>query len=98
MKHTDEQTREELTDWMVGEGLGEAICIDGPEFDAAIIGIDFEGVRLVYSYDAIAEVLMENSEPHMSYEEAAEYIDFNIINSLPGLGPHAPIIVSHVDS
>lgn len=70
--------------------------IDGPEFDAAIIGIDSEGVRLVYSYDALIEVLIENSNPHMTYEDAAEYIDYNIIGSLPSLGPHAPIIIDPV--
>lgn len=65
--------------------------------DAAIIGVDFEGVRLVYSYDALIKVLIENSKPHMTYEDAADYIGFNIIGSLPSLGPHAPIIVSPVD-
>lgn len=50
----------------------EFLIIDG--FDEAIIGIDLNSMRLIYSVDSCIDILAN----HMDYEDAIEYFDFNI--------------------
>lgn len=59
-------------------------------YDNAIIGITTDG-RVVYDYDKMIEELMQDEE--WSYEEAAEWIDYNTIRALPYAGPCGPIIM-----
>jgi hypothetical protein len=63
--------------------MSELIKIDG--FDAAIIGVasrigseDF----LVYSREKCIEILMSDDE--MDYDEAAEFLDFNVAGAYVG--------------
>ena len=62
-------------------------------FDNAIIGV---GARhntdsmIVYDYDKMVKVLVTRDD--MSYEEAEEYIDFNIVGAW--IGDTTPIIVT----
>ena len=62
-------------------------------FDNAIIGV---GERcntdsmIVYDYDKMVKVLVTRDD--MSYEEAEEYIDFNIVGAW--IGDTTPIIVT----
>jgi hypothetical protein len=55
-------------------------CLDG--LDDAIIGYSpgFDGSeeRVVYSYEKIIEIFVKNG---MSYEEACEWVDFNVIGA-----------------
>lgn len=63
----------------------EAIVLDG--LDEAIIGFDAKDFRVVYSYDKILDIFMEDS----TEEDAIEYIDFNIVGLYAG--PMTPIIL-----
>ena len=74
-------------EYLVSIGLEEAVCIDG--FDDAIIGTSTDD-RVVYSYSKMIDCLMANDD--MAYEEAAEFIDYNTIRSLPYI-ENAPIVM-----
>ena len=62
-------------------------------FDSAIIGVGERNntdSMIVYDYDKMVKVLVTRDD--MSYEEAEEYIDFNIVGDL--IGDTTPIIVN----
>ena len=59
-------------------------------YDDAIIGISSDG-KSVYDYEKMIEDLVVNEE--FTYEEAAEWIDYNTIRYLPYIGEDAPIIM-----
>lgn len=44
--------------------------------DDAIVGYDVNSTKIIYHYDLIIEILVEAG---LTEEEAAEYIDFNIL-------------------
>jgi len=56
-------------------------------FDEAVIGVDENSGRLIYSITRCLEVLMMNQE--MTMEEAVEYFDFNVIGAY--MGEQTPI-------
>jgi len=70
---------------MIGD---ELLKIDG--FDDAIIGVE-ESVeqKLIYDIDKIAKILTTRDQ--MSYEDAYEYISFNITSTY--VGEKTPILV-----
>ena len=68
----------------------DAIVFDNMSYDGSIIGVTTDG-RVVYDYDKMIEELMQEEE--WSYEEAAEWIDYNTIGSLSYVGGHGPIIM-----
>ena len=55
-------------------GYEDVITFDNPSYDDAFIGITKDN-RAVYDYDKMIEWLI--SEDNMTYEEAAEFIDWN---------------------
>ena len=62
-------------------------------FDSAIIGVGERNntdSMIVYDYDKMVKVLVTRDD--MSYEEAEEYIDFNIVGAW--IGDTTPIIVN----
>ena len=62
-------------------------------FDTAIIGVGERNntdSMIVYDYDKMVKVLVTRDD--MSYEEAEEYIDYNVIGAW--IGDTTPIIVS----
>ena len=62
-------------------------------FDSAIIGVGERNntdSMIVYDYDKMVKVLVTRDD--MSYEEAEEYIDFNIVGAW--IGDTTPIIVT----
>lgn len=59
------------------------LTVDG--YNQAIIGIDQNTLRLIYSYTKIIQILMED----MTREEAIEYFEFNIQSAY--LGDQTPI-------
>ena len=61
----------------------EFMFMDG--FDEAIIGIDTQSMRIVYSVETIMQILGKD----MSNEDAIEYFDFNIDGAY--LGDKTPI-------
>ena len=68
----------------------ETLVFDNFAYDNAIIGISSDG-RAVYDYEMMVEDLVVNEE--FTYEEAAEWIDYNTIRSLPYAGRNAPIVM-----
>ena len=68
----------------------DAIVFDNMSYDSSIVGVTTDG-RVVYDYDKMVEELM--SEEGWSYEDAAEWIDYNTIRSIPYAGPNGPIIM-----
>lgn len=59
----------------------------------AVVGKTHDG-RLVYSYDKLIEVMMR--EEKLSYEEAAEWIDYNTVRSLPYMGDMRPELLYEI--
>ena len=62
-------------------------------FDNAIVGVGERNntdSMIVYDYDKIVKVLVTRDD--MSYEEAEEYIDYNIVGAW--IGDTTPIIVT----
>ena len=68
----------------------DAIVFDNMSYDGSIVGVTTDG-RVVYDYDKMIEELME--EEGWNYEDAAEWIDYNTVRSIPYAGPSAPIII-----
>jgi hypothetical protein len=65
----------------------DALFADG--FDDAIIGYDACGYRVVYDYDKCLKVLIERDD--MSYPEAHEFMEFNVVGAY--VGDFMPIYV-----
>ena len=64
--------------------------IDG--YDEAVIGTVSrcgKDTLICYDYLKLIEITRDNSEPKMSYEEAMEYVDFNIAGAWMGEGTPA---------
>ena len=59
-------------------------------YDDALIGVT-EDNRAVYDYEKMVQWLVDTEE--MTYEEAAEWIDYNTIRALPYMGEGAPVIM-----
>ena len=68
----------------------DAIVFDNMSYDGSIVGVTTDD-RVVYDYDKMVEELMEDEG--WSYEEAAEWINYNTIGALPFAGENAPIIM-----
>lgn len=68
----------------------DAIVFDNMSYDGSIVGVTTDG-RVVYDYDKMVEELMEDEQ--FSYEEAADWIDYNTIRALPYAGENGPIIM-----
>ena len=69
----------------------EALLADG--LDKAILGyttiLNTQTTVIVYSAEKVIETLVENL--NTTYEEAAEYADFNVFCAY--VGPHTPLFV-----
>jgi hypothetical protein len=82
----NEELRKELPE--------EALILDNSSFDNSIIGITYDN-RLVYSYEKmIEEFMLDNDCEEM---DAIEWIDFNVIRSLPYFGEKAPIVMFDIE-
>jgi hypothetical protein len=67
----------------------EALLADG--FDAALIGVGRrcgQPALAVYSYAKAIDVLIEQG---LSYEDAVEHMEFNVVGGW--LGPHTPLFL-----
>ena len=71
----------------------DVIVLDNMAYDSSIIGITTDG-RIVYDYDSMVEELM--SDEGWSYDDAADWIDYNTIRSLQYFGSNGPIIMYRV--
>ena len=63
----------------------EFVRADG--FDNAIIGIDCENLRYIYSYNKALEIL----EEHIERAEAIEFLEFKIVQAY--FGERTPIFI-----
>lgn len=79
--------RQNLVDLMMDEDL---LFADG--FDSAILGVDINSHRVVYSYALMAEQLILEG---MTYEDAIEYLDFNVVCAY--VGERTPIYIYETD-
>lgn len=86
----NESIKERLADSEVD--VSEVILIDDEAFNKSLIGTTVSGyLCAVYEYNTMVS---EYAEFHkISQEEAADYICYNIIRSLPYYGEKAPVIV-----
>ena len=74
-------------------GFEDIVIFDNPSYDDALIGVSTDD-QAVYDFEKMIECLM--IEDGMCYEEAAEFIEFNTIRSLPYV-QGAPIIVYSIE-
>lgn len=58
----------------------EMTIADG--FDDCILGIDSQTQKVIYSYTKCVQVLMERDK--MTYIEAVEFMDYNVVGSYVG--------------
>lgn len=71
-------------------GHEDFIVLENPDYDSAIIGITDDN-RVVYDYVEMVTHLVEND--NMTEEEAADFIDYNTIRTIPYVGAGAPIVM-----
>lgn len=72
----------------------EIMLIDDEAYCKSLIGtaVGSDRERAVYDFDKMVE---EFADFHgVTHEEAADYINFNVIRSLPYCGENVPIIVN----
>lgn len=62
----------------------------GDNYATAILGYTEDG-NLVYSYDDMVDWLMDNDD--MDDLSAREWIDYNVIRTIPYMGDKKPIIL-----
>lgn len=77
-----------LREW-VDEFVEETIILDG--LDDCCVGIDMKTETLIYDYSLITQKFINDG---MTYEEAVEYIEFNIVGLY--CGDKTPIIMTPV--
>ena len=74
-------------------GYENLIVFSDPDYDAAIIGVSHDN-RVIYAYDKMVACLMD--EDGMTFEEAADFIDYNTIRAIPYAGAGAPLIMYNI--
>ena len=67
---------------------GTFLIVSG--MDAAIVGVEYSSLRLVYDVEKIIEVLMKD----MSREDAIEYFEYNILDAY--VGEMTPIFINFI--
>lgn len=65
-----------------------------PSYDSAIIGITQDD-RVVYSYSGIVRYLIEIEG--FTEDEAIDWIEFNVIPTIPYMGELKPVIVYDIE-
>lgn len=71
-------------------GYDESIVFENPDYDSAIVGISDDG-RVIYDYDLMIAHLMDVDD--MTEMDAADFIDYNTVRSIPYAGGPAPIVM-----
>lgn len=84
----------ELKEWLCENFHEDTAVLESEDFIPAIIGIS-EDERLVYSHELMVKQLMRNQG--MDYEEAVDFISYDIIRMLPYAGEYAPIIMYDIE-
>lgn len=84
-------TLDELKEYLCDRGCEEIVVFDNPSYVTAAIGTEETSGRVIYDYEKMVGFLMETDG--MTYEDAAEFIDYNTIRAIPYMGTSAPIIL-----
>lgn len=87
-------TIDSLKDYLCELGHEDAVVLENPNYLSAVVGVSEDG-RVIYSYSRMLKHLALNDG--MTYEEAAEFIDYNTIGALSYMGEKAPIILNEID-
>ena len=82
--------KEQLEKYYIQDEETSIILFESPSYDEAFVGLTMDD-RAVYDYDKMVECLI--TEDNMTYEEAAEFIDYNTVRSLPYVGDKGPVII-----
>lgn len=82
--------KEQLENYYIEDEETSVVLFDSPDYDDAFVGLTMDD-RAVYDYDKMIESLIKNDK--MTYEEAAEFIDYNTVRSLPYIGDRGPVII-----
>jgi len=77
--------KEELME-AYGDLVGDTELLMADGFDDAIVGICSVSFRLIYDYELMLGILMEQD---MEEIDAIEYLEFNVLNAY--VGPQTPI-------
>ena len=88
---SDERDMSDIRDRLSCAGYEDSILIDG--YDDAIIGVTMDGA-IVYDYYLMVAIMVERDG--ITSDEAAEYIDYNVIRACPYYDP-SPVVVYGVD-
>ena len=81
--------RDEIIEYFKNsESTTESNLIFFDSLDDALIGISITDEKVVYSYELAVQILIDEG---MEYEDAVEYIDFNLIGAY--LGENTPIFI-----
>lgn len=89
MRKTANEVRQILAEEFDMEIVESLSLFDAPAYAEAIIGMTHDN-RVIYDYEKIVEHLMKHDG--MEYDEAMEFVDYNVIRTLPYM-PNAPIIM-----
>ena len=77
-------------DILLDNGYEDVLIFANYSYDDALIGISDDN-RAIYDYDLMVEWLITNEG--FTEEEAADWISYNTVRSLPYMGSGAPIIM-----
>ena len=69
----------------------ETIILRNPDYAGALVGMAAGEDRVVYDYGKMIKYLMKKDG--MTPEEAADFIMYNTLRSLPYMGDKVPIIM-----
>ena len=78
-------------EWIEDHGYEDVMIFDNPSYDDAFIGVTTDN-RAAYDYDMIVAHLVESEG--MDPDEAAEYVDYNVVGSTGGDG--TPVVIRTV--
>lgn len=79
-----------LLDKISEDGYDEVLIFDDDAYDYAFIGMSSDD-RAVYDHDLMVKALV--TFEGMTEEEAADYVSYNTLRSLPYMGDEAPIVL-----
>lgn len=87
-------TIDSLKDYLCELGHEDAVVLESPNYLSAVIGVSNDG-RVIYSYPKMLQHLVLTDG--MTYEEAAEFVDYNTLGAIPSMGEKAPIVMMVVE-
>lgn len=87
-------TIDSLKDYLCELGYEDAVVLESPDYLSAVVGVSDDG-RVIYSYTRMLEHLVLTDG--MTYEEAAEFVDYNTLGALPCMGKKRPIILNKIE-